>query len=181
MKRYTDPDVIQKLLTSENSNGKGQITMEAKAHARRLVVDALNDILLDDDAWDKWFGSYVSQSKRIRNMYPIPLSDSVDSEWIQSLGLWGDPKLAVQSVINGKGFLYQAEGIIFAYSTDTPGKTRLFVNGEIYETENTVPIEVIANERRISIDNFPDRKICSSLQELLEDLLVKGLLYGADE
>ena len=63
MRRYTDPDVIHKLLTAENRNGKGKITMEAKAHTRQLVVDALNDTLLDDDAWDEWFGRYVSQSK----------------------------------------------------------------------------------------------------------------------
>ena len=50
MRRYTDPDVIHKLLTAENMNGQ-------------LVVDALNDIILDDDAWDEWFGRYVSQSK----------------------------------------------------------------------------------------------------------------------
>jgi len=40
MRRYTDPDVIHKLLTAENRNGKGKITMEAKAHTRQLVVDA---------------------------------------------------------------------------------------------------------------------------------------------
>ena len=187
VERYSDPHVVQALVEGGNSIGRGEITEEAKEHARRLIRNAMDEILSNDDVWDEWFGKFVTEAKRIRNSYPVPLSsdgNDEENEWIESLGEWGDPKLAVQAIVDGKGSLYQAEGIVFAYSKESSssgGKNRLFVNGECWETDPAVPVEIIANERRITKYSFPEGTLGSKTQALLEELLLKGLLYGSDQ
>lgn len=198
MKRYQDPinDVqqqqqqhqqrIRSMAEPSAKVGRGQIRKEALQNSKQLILDAIHDILeSDNDRWDLWFGKYVTQPKRLRNNYPIPLEgsvDEVDKEWISNLGIWGDPKLTVQAIMNGKGCLYQAEGIVFAYSRASETFHRLFVHGQVWETSDPgIPINIIANERRLTIHLFPNSTICSSTQTLLEDLIAKGFLYGADE
>jgi 50S ribosomal protein L16 3-hydroxylase len=189
MKRYQDPSAIQDLIQSATKPtpiGRGQITREAKQTSKQLILDAIHDILENDDnMWDLWFGKYVTQPKRLRNSYPSPLvgtNEVEEDEWISNLGVWGNPKLTVQAIMNGRGCLYQAEGIVFAYSREKNKFNRLFVHGQVWETSDpNIPMDIIANERRITIDSFPNGTICSNTKEILEDLVGKGFLYGSEE
>lgn len=189
MTRYQDPGNVQQLIrsrTEPSKVGRGQITREAHQNSKQLIMDAIHDLLDSDmDRWDAWFGKYVTQPKRYRNHYPIPLEENVpgvDPEWISHLGIWGDPKRTVQAIVNGTGCLYQAEGIVFAYSREGTTAHRLFVHGQVWEVSDPrIPIDILANERRLTIDLFPNGRICATTQALVEDLLRKGFLYGADE
>jgi len=153
-----------------------------------IVHQALMQLLDDEIKWDKWLGSFLTQPKRLRISYPVPLyPTSCDSdphiqekngEWIKSLGVWGDPKQAVDVVLHsGHGALYQTEGITFAYSHHH----RLFVDGDVWDVDESVPVQIIASSRRIDRDTFSGLKVSNETVRLLEDLVERGLLYGSDE
>ena len=144
IERVTDEDLLEDNDAEENGNpnaNSGEITGVAKDRARHLIKAALEEYIDDDDKWDKIFGQLVTVSKRPRINYPVPLVDGDEEE----LGLWGNPKKAVVAMLEGKGALYQAEGITFGYSildeSSAQGDdemqndgsfARLFVNGEAW-------------------------------------------------
>ena len=152
----------------------------------------------------------------------MPLVDGDEEE----LGLWGNPKKAVVAMLEGKGALYQAEGITFGYSIldesaqgddemqNDGSFARLFVNGEAWslgrsKKEKEVAdvklfLQTITSKRRLDwhlfdtlamagrsskhIDNEEGGKASRPLHvlskqmiDLLEDLVQKGYLYGADD
>ena len=142
IERVTDEDLLEDNDVGGGGNpnaNSGEITAMAKDKARHLVKAALEEYINDDDHCDEIFGQLVSESKRPRINYPVPLVDEDEEE----LGLWGNPKKAVVAMLEGKGALYQAEGITFGYSildeaeqcnemqNDGPF-ARLFVNGEVW-------------------------------------------------
>ncbi|KAL3779767.1 hypothetical protein ACHAW5_010765 [Stephanodiscus triporus] len=88
-------------------------------------------------------GRFPAQ-KRARGEYPIPLEDASregggggDSNVNAAADQWVDARSTVLGVLDGRGVLYQAEGIAFAHpsvhSKAHRGRTsrRFFVNGEI--------------------------------------------------
>lgn len=223
--RYTDEDLLDQYAANDKNEKKSQneITMAAKNKAKKIIKDAMNELLDNDDTFDKWFGSFVSESKRITRLmgtYPVSLDFEYDdeddvfdisdrrrrkdelleehNEWISSLGIWGNAKEAVKSVLHdGKGFLYQAEGLTFAYSKKKQAEEeesttiayRLFINGFSWDIQNeSVPIETIVNNRCLSIESFSDiqfdyygsKEENSETIQLLEHLVQKGFLYGSD-
>lgn len=203
VERYQDSNLLRNIKDQVDLELKcAEITEEAKDEAKQVVKKAMLELLDDDDAWDKWFGSFISEPKRIRVDYPMVLScddnqDSEHEEFIDSLGVWGKPKDAVKSMLIGEGSLYQAEGITFGYSrlmqksnrqglssSKSQGKYsyRLFVNGLSWNIESpNVPIQKIASERRLSRESFQSEKVCDETITILEDLVEKGLLYGSAE
>jgi myo-inositol catabolism protein IolC len=105
----------------------------------------------------------------------------------------------------GKGFLYQAEGIAFAYSCISSnlhiGRTinRFFVNGEMWQSKSqsnkddwTQIFQIVANNRRLDRlcllgrdgnDNLEEVRdnimLAAEAISFLEELVSAGFLYGA--
>lgn len=163
--RYTDSDMMKsrKLGTSP-----GELTVDAKESAKQLVMDSLTSIFNDDEWWDEFMGRYVTEQKRVRSSYPIPLDSLlVDGEEADedNCDEWADARSTVQSVVAGKGVLCQAEGISFAYSTVRPKRRdggvyhRFFVNGEMWQSDSQSSdtkqislvqiFQIVANHRKI--------------------------------
>lgn len=169
IERVTDEDLFEDDDAGGNGSpnaNSGEITAVAKDKARHLVAAALEEYINDDDKWDKIFGQLVTESKRPRINYPVPLVDEDEEE----LGLWGDPQKAVVAMLEGKGDLYQAEGITFGYSILDEAEqgdkiqndlvvARLFVNGEVWslsrsneekeEADEKLFLQAITSKRRL--------------------------------
>lgn len=208
VRRYTDEDLL--LSTNDGWPNNGQLTNEAKDKARRLVLESLTNMLDDECWWDELFGKYVTEQKRVRMNYPIPLDDQDDDNIfsaqhsdeieVQDRMIPGIERDIIQSVLDGNALLVHAEGIAFAYSC-CPAKHssniiyRLFANGEIWLFEaqkdgsnvSCVPrlFETIANNRRIDGELVhrcigTDEKDYSEAIKVLQDLVRKGLLYDLD-
>lgn len=191
LKRYTD----QKLFHSHDFKGRGErsineLNSEVKLKGKRLVREAINEMLDDDDLFDKFFGQLVTESKRMRFDYPLALND-LDDECRKELGVWGDAKTAVDAAINGLGVLYASEGLAWAYShlrEDNKCKCRVFIDGNIIEvilegkdTDDAINmISKVIDDRKVTKDT-----LCSdppeAIKSLLEQLVDNGYLYGSDE
>ena len=216
VQRITDEDLLESndagssVTASDNSNS-GEISPVAKEKARDLLKAALEEYMDNDKEWDKIFGQLATESKRPRINYPAPIKDGDEEE----LGVWGNPKLAVAAVLEGRGALYQAEGITFGYSIlGEASSARLFVNGEAWdlvrseegEVDIKLFLQAMTSNRRLDRNlfdsvtkvgginpeddddeeggspprtkfNLPEARIVA----LLEDLIQRGYLYGADE
>ena len=178
--RYTDEDLLQG--TIEKSS-PGEITSDAKERTKHLVLDSLTSLLDDDEYWDEFIGRYATEQKRLRNNYPIPLSEWAD-------GIEENAESIIQSVLVGECVLYQAEGIAFAYSTSS-GLYRFFVNGEMYQTKSSDDKElscvsrlyhVVSNSRKLDRKTLlgSDDKLSSDGISFLEQLVETGALYPVD-
>ena len=183
VKRYTDDDLLND--GSRENFSPGEITAKAKEDAKHLVLNALRNMMDDDSVWDEFFGRYVTEPKRLRNNYPIPLEDDDECD---------GP--TVEDVLNGCGMLYHAEGICFSYSeVKSQGLSetattiyRLFVNGEMWKSDSAddgMLYQTIANNRMLdgpvmleSIENDGRRE---KKLEFLKKLVSLGFLYGSEE
>jgi 50S ribosomal protein L16 3-hydroxylase len=200
LRRYTDSDMLLGL-DSSGMMMPGELTHDAKEMARKLVLDSLSLLINNDEWWDEFFGRYVTEQKRVRSNYPIPLTDSS----IKDDDEWNDAHSTVSSVMAGKGFLYQAEGIAFAYSCISSnlhiGRTinRFFVNGEMWQSKSqsnkddwSQIFQIVANNRRLDRlsllgrdgnDNQEkvqdDILLAAEAISFLEELVSAGFLYGA--
>lgn len=202
VRRYTDEDLLSSVNADEYSNG--QLTNEAKHKARQLVLDSMKHVINDDEWWDDFFGKYVTEQKRVRINYPIPLTEQdemISSEDMNAQDIPTETDI-VQSVLSGSLILIHSEGIAFAYSY-LPAKDsshtiyRLFANGEMWQckdfdaTAATNRIarlyKCIADNRQIDNtlllscigDDEQDSRYSYAVQ-LLQDLVRKGLLYELD-
>jgi len=181
--RYTDEDILQGTIASP-----GEITSDAKERTKQLVLDSLTSLLDDDEYWDEFIGRYATEQKRLKNNYPIPLSDWADESEANAESI-------IQNVLEGKCVLYQAEGIAFAFSFVSSGSYRFFVNGEMHqskansndETEQSCIkhlYKVVSNNRRLDRalllgldDNDSTRQLSSEGISFLEQLVEEGVLY----
>lgn len=188
VRRYTDDDLLDDDDDGSSDNfSPGEITAKAKEDAKHLVLNALQNMIDDDSVWDEFFGRYVTEPKRLRNNYPIPLEDDDECD---------GP--TVQDVLNGCGMLYHAEGICFSYSEVTSeglsGTTttiyRLFVNGEMWESDSVddgILYETLANNRMLDesvllvLASIKNDVIREKNIEFLEELVSIGLLYCSEE
>lgn len=202
--RYTDSDLLK---GTKLGSAPGELTLDAKECAKQLVMDSLTSIINDDEWWDEFMGRYVTEQKRVRNSYPIPLDDlPVDGEDAvddKHFDEWSDARSTVQSVLVGKGVLYQAEGIAFAYSIVRPkshnGREhyRFFVNGEMWQSDSPANdavariFQIVANHRLIDrslllgLDSSDDPEmqnstLSSEAIDFLEELVSAGVLYGSN-
>lgn len=177
--RYTDEDLLQGTIASP-----GEITSDAKERTKHLVLDSLTSLLDDDEWWDEFIGRYATEQKRLRNNYPIPLSDWADETEENAESI-------IQKVLEGKCVLYQAEGIAFAFSSTSSGSYRFFVNGEMYQTEPnddagqscvTHLYQVVSDNRRLDRETLlgSDDKLSSDGNSFLEQLVETGALYPLD-
>jgi len=209
--RYTDDDILKGV--DIRTDAPGEITDDAKESAKHLVIDSLTSIISDDAWWDEFFGRYVTEQKRVRNNYPIPLEDWDDDSDSEGEGLpneWSDAQSTIKSVLAGRGVLYQAEGIAFAYSS-IPSKIhrgrsshRFYVNGEMWQSESESPgakqndmaqiFQLVSNHRRLDDaillansdsgehdGSTEQQQLSPEVVQFLEELVSAGVLYGSDE
>jgi hypothetical protein len=201
MKRYTDPDLFNDYLSNNSTSSSpvlvnlNEITNDVKTKSRQLLKDAILNLLDDDLFFDDFFGKIVTESKRVRTNYPLSL-DELDDDEIQDLGEFGNAKLCVQSMLSGRANLFAAEGIPWTYSVveeekGFPHVCRLFVDGrkwEIdvggdvdYRTKIVNLIGTISIKKELSKDMFiHHRPIPQQFQNILEDLVQEGYLYGSE-
>ena len=169
-RRYTDEHLLDHGTNLDFLPGK--LTAESLDSARKLLMDELTSMLNDEEWFGDFYGRFVSEQKRLRDHYPLPLE--VDEE--------GDSKSIVRQVLEGRGALYQAEGITFIYSRE-----RLYVNGMAWETvsdETAKIVENICNSRRVDRELLLiGESACLSSESLalLEELVMLGLLYFSEE
>ena len=195
-KRYQDSELFKDYHEKNNNNNNNnnvdnEITDAVREKAKRLIQDAIDEILQNNDTFDSFLGSILTESKRDRIDYPAPLIHDEDDEWVDSLGVWGDPQSAIQNIMDDRGALYAAEGLAWAYSTSKNNdgyRHRLFANGNVWELKESPSslhfIKTIANHRRITRNHLlVDKTHVFTNDEihLLQDLVSKGYLYGEDE
>lgn len=191
VRRYTDEDLLQQIANGSEgiAAGPGEITFDARESAKNLVLESLASLLNDDEWWDEFFGQYVTEQKRLRNNYPVPISDWADDND-------EDSKTTIDNVLAGKSVLYQAEGIAFAHSSITSHGTishRFFVNGQMWQSSvsNSCMVHLfkaVANHRMldrallvgVDDDNDGETELSSEALSFLEELVEVGLLYQAD-
>ena len=194
VRRYTDHDILQGG-GDDSESSPGELTSDAKESAKRLVLNSLASLLNDDERWDEFFGRYVTEQKRLRNNYPIPLLEDLAYEDDGADSFTVDANAIVEDTLSGKCALYQAEGIAFAYSS-TPSKVqrgrvshRFFVNGEMWQStsndeEQSCLIHIyqaVANHRRLDqsiLLGTNDNKLSSQAISFLEELVDIGVLYN---
>jgi 50S ribosomal protein L16 3-hydroxylase len=188
--RYTDPDLLSTIDDDGNILvASNKIDSLIISRNKRLVRNAFNSLLDDDDLFYSFFGKLVTTTKRMRFDYPIAL-DELDHESRIDLGDWADATLAVTAASKGKGVLYAAEGTAWAYSLDKD-LCKLFVDGKEWQIH--VPIEddnqtIALIDRIISMRQFnhdmlrsDKEQLPTSLRKALESLVFLGYLYGSDE
>ena len=178
VRRFEDIDLLHNL--PSNNRHDGEISPDTKKQMKKLVLDAMNNFMEDESQWDTLVGEILTEPTRLRYSYPLPLADA-DPGWLAELGIWADSKQAVKSVLSGKGSLFRAEGVSFAYSKEG-SLIRLFANGECFEVRASISsseatIVSIINESELTAASLSDDEAISGL---LEDLVEKGLLYGSE-
>ncbi|KAI2508866.1 hypothetical protein MHU86_5600 [Fragilaria crotonensis] len=175
--RYQDLDL---LLQTKKSH---ELSDAIKKKMKSLVMNAVQEVLDDDDQWDALVGCLVTESKRPREDYPLSLDDT---QWKDELGVWGIPDRAVEAVRNGEGVLYRAEGVSAAYSKVHDTMYRLFMNGIPFDisvaAEEKEAVEsllsAIAGDPAITSETLSPLSHQPVVLELLEKLVDRGLLYG---
>jgi hypothetical protein len=185
VKRYQDEDLLF------DSQTTGELTASVKQQMRKLTLDAVQSALDDESILDQLVGELVTQPNRPRDSYPVPLGEADNDDG--GGGIWGAAEKAVEKVLKGHGALFRAEGISFAYSVMPDiSVCRLFTNGEMFEIQSSdtrgvsLALQAIVNgeaaltrENLLSVEmNEADR---NRIEALLETLVDRGLLYGADE
>ena len=76
--RYTDSNMLK---GNHLVYAPGELTLDAKDNAKQLVLDSLTSIINDDEWWDEFLGRYLTEPKRLRSNYPIPIETLlVDNE-----------------------------------------------------------------------------------------------------
>ena len=178
VRRFQDVDLLRTDPTKYNT---GEITSDAKLQLKKMVIDAMNDFMGHGDQWDILVGEILTESTRPREFYPLPLADA-NKAWIEELGIWADPKSAVETVLSGNGSFFRAEGVAFAY-TKEKGEMKLFANGESFciqsDKESTErAVIAIINESELSAISLNDDE---ATVKLLETLVARGLIYGSAE
>lgn len=202
VRRFTDEDLLKRVGVED---APGELTNDAKEHAKHLVLDSLTSIISDDEWWDEFFGRYVTEQKRVRSNYPIPCEGCADDDPPDE---WGDAQSTVQKVLGGRGVLYQAEGIAFAYSS-VPSKRhhgrsshRFYVNGDMWhgksdpqcakQDEMAQIFRLVSNHRRLDRSMLlaendsgnhasTQQPLTREVVQFLEELVTAGVLYGSEE
>ena len=106
--------------------------------------------------------------QRFRMDYPQPAGEEQ--------GLWGDPEAAVSSILDaGRGMLFQAEGLTFAYNE----KGDLFIDGNHFPGISTGVSRIICDNRCLTQSHF-EHLLPDLPRALLTDLVSRGFLYGCD-
>ena len=211
VRRYADSDILSGTSVAQDVYMPGEITHDAKDRAKTLVIDSLTSLMDNDEWWDEFFGTYVTEQKRVRNNYPIALEEYVGEAYDGIPDEWSDAQSIVQSVLAGQGVLYQAEGIAFAHSSFNPKDAdgsiwhRIFVDGKMWQTKSPSDAEqhdlarlfkVVSNNRRLDREsllgmdsnnkslvdaNETKAQLSTNSQTFLEELVSAGALYVAEE
>jgi 50S ribosomal protein L16 3-hydroxylase len=180
--RYTDFD----LFTHNNK----ALSQSVKARMKKLVLQAIEEVMETDEIWDDMVGRLITQPNRPTVGYPVPLSE-MEEEWKETLGLWSDADSTLEAIRNGTGALYRAEGVSFASSvTTTPLATihRLFAQGRVFEIHDNSPsiallLSRIANGPPLDHNAIRELGIgeSSRVTEFLKGLIEEGVLYGDED
>jgi 50S ribosomal protein L16 3-hydroxylase len=193
VRRYQDfelfsnlPDYDRYRRDVNGSRTRGDLTAQVKQQMKELALNAMHDIMNDDEVWDQLIGVIATQPNRPRDAYPMPLDEMEEN------GIWGNSHTAVQSVLSGNGALFRAEGVSFAYSilaVDDQVHYRVFANGNLFQVVSAPDAELQSLVASIVDEPCLTERIFTTcglnamekIVPLLERLVSEGLLYGTDE
>jgi 50S ribosomal protein L16 3-hydroxylase len=148
--RYADPDL-------KATDRPGEIDPAALEVIRNVIREAASD----DAAIDRWFGRFVTESRR--GHYPEPPDDDavVDGRDVR------------QAVEAGRE-IQIAAGVRMAYSRREDGWTSFFVGGEEYELDSELATMAVrfADKRKLTADDLAGTDRDGF--EMLADLVNQG-------
>jgi len=152
--RYTESTAV---LNYVHDN---QIHPQVKEDMRLLILEAVNKLLHNETHWDQWLGSFLTLPKRDRFDYPRKTKQQKSHAILDSF-------------LNGRCTLCQAQAIVFAYTKEP---NRLFVDGNSWDVSEQVPVHIIANRRKLTLDDIR-LFISQETIKLLTELVQHGYLY----
>ena len=187
VRRYTDPDLLSAPRDVSNNNKRGcSITDDTKQRLKIMVADAISEVLEDPILWDEMVGSILTEPKRPAEVYSYFDRDDLDEE--------DTPVSKVLLVVNkdGKGALYQKEGVSFATSHCFDAWNhyyRIFADGEKFEMKiwNRIhaseELLLTTIERGMPLTKSLLQKIGLSpeVMTILSSLLERGYLYYSEK
>ena len=187
--RYTDFNLMEQ--------SSQELSKRIKHDMKNLVLAAMDEVLENEAQWDELCGRQITSPNRPSINYPVPLS-SMDEEWKNELGVWGDVDSTIDAVLQGKGCLFRAEGVSFACSsvpsTSKEGGIihRLFSQGKMFELKREHPpndegngesdrdlVNRIANGPPLDKACLGD-DLSDARRNFLRQLIDLGYLYGED-
>lgn len=184
VQRYTDTHPDELVVNTSVRSGPS-LTVRVKDSMKKLVRDAVQDLLDDDLEWDSLVGKLTTEPNRFSDAAVVPYDEVEDPEFLQ---YWGETAgKAVQCVIDGQGVLRRSEGVSFATSSvqDNNGGTtinRLFASGEMFEIKDATAAAFFERiERGQSLKQDELVGASDQLLELLESLVSEGFLYPDDK
>ena len=183
VKRYTDENLLK-----EAPSGGPSLTKSVKESMKKLILDAVQDVLENDAAFDEIVGRLVTESKRLPYSALHPWDEVDDDEYFEAWGETLDGLL--DRILGGQGALYRAEGISFATSqvVDNDGSRidRLYACGELFEVKND-PMAASVFERieqGHALNSKSLSGLTTSVRKILDQLVAEGLLdasYDSEE
>jgi ribosomal protein L16 Arg81 hydroxylase len=194
-----------------NCDAAGVMGYSIKQEMKRLLRQAVDDILEDDVLWDDMVGQLITEPKRSAagGGYPIPLRQMSD-EWRRDLGIWANADATLDTILKGQGCLFRSEGVSFAasfpmvtYGASPPEKDagsvvvhRLFAQGRTFElfrdatlddsatASTTALLCRIANGPPLNLEALCEMKLIplpAGTRKFLQELISEGFVYGWSE
>jgi ribosomal protein L16 Arg81 hydroxylase len=185
-KRYTDKHHF--LLSSSNSNNTAaSITPQLKKEMKRLVSEAVDEILDSKLLWDEIVGCLVTEPKR-----PIASYASFDDEDDESTSAHA---LAAAALKDGRGALYRMEGVSFSTSILEDSDDiyyRVFAAGQKFEWKRNkgdptwtggdeTILLCLARGKPLTKEVLGASHTSSEALSILTDLQVQGFVYYQTE
>ena len=198
VRRYTDTDLLSTKTPPAGADGDGviqagSITSQVKYDLKRMVLEAVEDVLDNPVLWDEIVGSTVTTPKRPIETYShFADGDNGNSDTADS------PRTHVHAALqSGVGALYPTEGVSFATSlvrARASTFSRVFADGHMFEWE--IPKDddqcnawshaiLSAIDKRLPLDKKlmagRSTQLSSQTVSALEKLIEQGFLYYYDE
>jgi len=174
--RIKDDQLVDEYKLSEEKFRRGLLTIDSKEKAKQLIRNTVEDLLENEDEFDKWFGALVTEPKRLRVDYPSPmvLDEKCDGDLLCS------PSKTMEKFMKSEGFLHHAEGLTFSYSVTECGKCQLYVNGDNWECDIRVA-RILGDKKHVRWEEVENIDVEENILKLFEDLIGKGFLYWSEE
>jgi ribosomal protein L16 Arg81 hydroxylase len=184
VERYTDEDL---LLADRTEATEPSLTHSVKESMKKLVRNAIEDLLEDDRAWDDLVGKITTEAIRYSDDAVRTYSEQED-EYRQTWGETASDALQRVMRLGNRATLVPAPGFSFATSRvkakdGQPSVDRLFSNGQKWEVQSSTKASMIFHhiERGKEISGATLTHLGSGdILDILEDLVREGILQACE-
>jgi 50S ribosomal protein L16 3-hydroxylase len=185
-RHFTDNNLLEKPKNGDDAS----LASSMKASMKRLVLDAVEEILEDELKWDELVGKLVTEPIRYSGNAMPPHDERIRLEPGYS-DKWGvSPPNVLKQVMQNKSrsiLLVRAAGVSVATSSVTTKERgraeRLFTNGDMWEVWNDLTARSIfcRIERGKALGGTELSNASPGMLEMIEDLIREGLLQPSCE